>query len=227
MGVTHWLSQSTLLQTASTKSPILSTMAESDQQIVDKVKAALDTAIGILNDKDGWKVEKEKDGATIKSKKNAEGRKVWMCEVVTPVPATKLWEKLQDTDSIASWNTTLTESRVLRHIGDVKLSYQMTAEGGAGLVSARDFVYGCKTEVRDSLHIMAGCSVTLADQPEVSGRVRAMHGPGCQTVQAEGDGCRFTWLMDCDYRGLIPGSVVELAMPAAQLQMVECIMGLA
>jgi len=57
-------------------------MAESDQQIVDKVKAALDTAVGILNDKDGWKVEKEKDGATIKSKKNAEGRKVWMCEVV-------------------------------------------------------------------------------------------------------------------------------------------------
>ena len=25
-------------------------------QIVDKVKAALDTAVGILNDKDGWKV---------------------------------------------------------------------------------------------------------------------------------------------------------------------------
>merc|ERR1712013_677242 len=137
------------------------TMAESDQQIVDKVKAALDTAIGILNDKDGWKVEKEKGGATIKSKKNAEGRKVWMCEV------------------------------------------------------------------QDGLHIMAGCSVNLADQPEVSGRVRAVHGPGCQTVKAEGDGCRFTWLMDCDYRGLIPGSVVELAMPAAQLQMVECIMGLA
>merc|ERR1712130_298591 len=36
-----------------------STMAESDQQIVDKVKAALDTAVGILNDREGWKVEKE------------------------------------------------------------------------------------------------------------------------------------------------------------------------
>ena len=82
-----------------------------------------------------FKVEKVKDGATIKSKKNAEGRKVsltvvlpfsvvkssmtvgstsmqptfkklsllfssnlfqvWICEVVTPVPASKLWEKLQ------------------------------------------------------------------------------------------------------------------------------------
>ena len=27
------------------------------QQIVDKVKAALETAVGILNDKDGWKVD--------------------------------------------------------------------------------------------------------------------------------------------------------------------------
>ena len=27
------------------------------KQIVDKVKAALDTAVGILNDKDGWKVK--------------------------------------------------------------------------------------------------------------------------------------------------------------------------
>merc|ERR1711874_459342 len=121
----HWLGvgPSTFLQIGISQTIQQPTMAESDQQIVDKVQAALDTAVGILNDKEGWKVEKEKDGATIKSKKNAEGRKVWICEVVTPVPASKLWEKLQDTDNIASWNTTLTESRVLRHIGDVKLSY--------------------------------------------------------------------------------------------------------
>merc|ERR1712198_468178 len=221
--VAPWLTRSSFLQIGIALKIQQSTMAETDQQIVDKVHAAFDTAVGILNDKDGWKVEKEKDGATIKSKKNAEGRKVWLLEVVTPVPASKL----QDTDNISSWNTTLTESRVLRHIGDVKLSFQMTAEGGAGLVSARDFVYGSKSEVKDCLHIMGGCSVTLADQPEVSGRVRAMHGPGCHAVQAEGDGSRFTWLMDCDYRGLIPGSVIELAMPAAQLQMVDAIMGLA
>merc|ERR1712165_508083 len=72
MGVTPWLSQFIFHKLESSQAIKQSTMAESDQQIVDKVKAALDTAIGILNDKDGWKVEKEKDGATIKSKKNAE-----------------------------------------------------------------------------------------------------------------------------------------------------------
>ena len=35
---------------------------------------------------------------------------------------------------------------------------------------------------------------------------------------------RFTWLMDCDYRGMIPSSVVELAIPTAQLQVTaQCV----
>lgn len=33
--------------------------------------------------------------------------------------------------------------------------------------------------------------------------------------------------MDCDYKGMIPSSIVEIAMPSAQLQMVECIKKLA
>ena len=96
----------------------------------------------------------------------------------------------------------LFESLEKRNVATKLDTDQMTAEGGAGLVSARDFVYGCKSEVcptnqptnhifstnqptiyflvlrtrlclnltaqvRDGLHIMAGCSVNLADQPEV------------------------------------------------------------
>ena len=39
--------------------------------------------------------------------------------------------------------------------------------------------------------------------------------------------CEFIWLMDCDYRGMIPTSIIEIAMPLAQLQMIECINKLA
>lgn len=203
-------------------------MALTDQQIVEAVSAALDTSVELANSTDGWKQEKEKDGAVIKSKKNAEGRKVWLCEAAVAVPAATLWAKLQDTGSLTSWNSTLTESRVIKTVEDVKISYQVTTEGGAGVVSARDFVYGSKCVVKPGgVHIMGGRSVDLAEEPEVSGKVRAIHGPGCQIVKEEGDGCRFTWLMDCDYRGMIPSSVVELAMPTAQLQMIECIRALA
>ena len=39
--------------------------------------------------------------------------------------------------------------------------------------------------------------------------------------------CKFVWLMDCDYKGMIPGSVVDIVMPSAQLQMIDCINKLA
>merc|ERR1712071_583317 len=107
-------------------------MAQTDQQVVEVVSAALETALALVEDKEGWKQEKEKDGTVIKSKKNAEGRKVWLCEATCNVSAAVLWGKIQDTGSLTSWNTTLTESRVIRELGDgIKLSYQVTTEGGA------------------------------------------------------------------------------------------------
>ena len=37
------------------------------------------------------------------------------------------------------------------------------------------------------------------------------------------DTCEFTWLMDCDYRGWIPSSILDVAMPVAQTRFVESI----
>ena len=39
--------------------------------------------------------------------------------------------------------------------------------------------------------------------------------------------CKFVWLMDCDYKGMIPSSIIDIAMPSAQLQMIDCINKLA
>ena len=60
--------------------------------------------------------------------------------------------------------------------------------------------------------------------------MRTVHGPGCQIVQpvvGEPGKSKFIWLMDCDYKGMIPSSIIEIAMPSAQLQMIECIKKLA
>ena len=35
--------------------------------------------------------------------------------------------------------------------------------------------------------------------------------------------CEFIWLMDCEYKGWIPSSILDLAMPMAQLQFVESV----
>ena len=202
-------------------------MSQTDEQIVEIVSAALDYAIELSEEEDGWKVEKEQGDATVKIKKNKEDRKVWLCTATVDVAPKVLWDKLLDTDNLTTWNTTLTESKTIKKLdGDVKVSYQVTSEGGGGVVSARDFVYGSKTLVKDGTFTIGGMSVEVAEQPEKKGCVRAVHGPGCQIVQpvaGEPGKSKFIWLMDCDYKGMIPSSIIEIAMPSAQLQMIECI----
>ena len=106
-------------------------MSQTDEQIVELVSAALESAMELANEEDGWKVEKEQGEATVKSKKNKEGRKVWLCTALVDISPKDLWAKLLDTDNLTSWNTTLTESKTIKKLdGDVKVSYQVTAEGG-------------------------------------------------------------------------------------------------
>merc|ERR1712183_961847 len=209
----------------------LNTMSQTDDQIVKVVTAALDYAIELSEEEEGWKVEKEDGNATVKVKKNKEERKVWLCTAIVDVAPKLLWEKLLDTDNLTSWNTTLTQSKTIKKLsGDVKVSYQVTSEGGGGVVSARDFVYGSKTIVKNGLFVIGGMSVEVAEQPEQKGIVRAVNGPGCQMVKSvdgESGKSKFIWLMDCDYKGMIPSSVIEIAMPSAQLQMIDCVSKLA
>ena len=102
-------------------------MSQTDQQVIQLVTTALETALALAQEEAGWKVEKEQDGATVKSKKNGDGRKVWLCTAMVDLPVQKLWAKLQDTDNLTSWNTTLTQSRTLKTLpGGVKVTYQVS-----------------------------------------------------------------------------------------------------
>eukprot|EP00092_Neocalanus_flemingeri_P008832 GFUD01009506.1.p1 GENE.GFUD01009506.1~~GFUD01009506.1.p1 ORF type:complete len:208 (-),score=79.00 GFUD01009506.1:121-744(-) len=206
-------------------------MSQTDEQIVEMVSAALEYAMELASEEDGWKMEKEQENATVKIKKNKEDRKVWLCTATVNIAPKDLWDKLLDTDNLTAWNTTLTESKTIKTLdGDVKVSYQVTSEGGGGVVSARDFVYGSKILVKDGIFAIGGMSVEVSEQPEKKGCVRAVHGPGCQIVkpvEGEAGKSKFIWLMDCDYKGMIPSSIIEIAMPSAQLQMIDCISKLA
>merc|ERR1719420_1495488 len=124
-----------------------------DDQIVSAVSAALDCAVELAEEEDAWKTEK-----------NKEGRKVWLCKAEVDLPSKVLWEKLQDTDSLTTWNTTLTEAKVVKKLDEgVQVTYSVTCEGGGGVVSARDFVYGSKSTVRsDGVCIMGGLSVEVS-----------------------------------------------------------------
>jgi len=176
-------------------------------------------------------VEKEDGDCIVQMKKNKAGRKIYRCRAGVAMPPSLLVEALKDTDNVTSWNATLTESRVLRRISpEVAISYQVTTSAAGGMVSARDFIYISRAITRqDGVFIIAGRSVEFQGGPSSRKLVRAVNGPGCQMVEpgTSPDTCRLVWLMDCEYRGLMPQSVLDIALPIAQTSFVECVRKLA
>ena len=107
---------------------------------------------------------------------------------------------------------------------DVAITYQVTAAAGPGdIVSARDFVLVMKSGTKDDIFARAGCSIEHPSRPEDAKIVRAWNGPTGITIKSLPDGkCEFRWLMDCDYKGMIPTAVMEIAMPIAQMEFAQC-----
>ena len=104
------------------------------------------------------------------------------------------------------------------------ITYQVTAAAGPGdIVSSRDFVLVIKAGYKGDIYLRAGCSIDYPAKPETSNVVRAWNGPTGITIKLMEEGkCEFRWLMDCDFKGLIPKTVMEMAMPEAQLQFAQC-----
>jgi len=201
---------------------------KTDTEYIKIAEGAWEEAIELARSADGWKEEKsdKKTGDIVESKKNAKGKKIYRCKAKINISAKLLVESLSNTDKTTEWNNTLTEARVLKKLSDtVAISYQVTADGGGGLVSARDFIYVSKTGYEGEVFIMGGCSVEYKDGPSSSKIVRAVNGPGCQIVTplAEENMCDLVWLMDCDYKGWMPQSVLDIAMPIAQTGFIESV----
>jgi len=200
-----------------------------DAEYIKLAGEAWEEAVEIAKSEDGWKEEKndKKTGDTVESKKNKKGRKIYRCKARINIPTKLLIAAISDTDSVTTWNTTLTEARVLKTLNDeCAISYQVTCDGGGGMVSARDFVYASKKGYMGEVFVMGGLSVDYKDAPASNKIVRAVNGVGCQMVTpcAEDENmCDFLWLMDCDYKGWLPQSVLDIAMPSAQVQFIECI----
>ena len=94
------------------------------------------------------------------------------------------------------------------------------------MVSARDFIYLSQTGYEGEEFIIGGKSVEFKDGPKSGRIVRAINGPGCQMVRpcpGDPNSCIFVWLMDCEYKGMMLQSILDIALPIAQTTLVECI----
>lgn len=204
----------------------------SDQQTLqDTAYNAFEDAYNLISSEEEWKeVKKNELGDSVVTRKNKSGKNIYRIKAVIDVAPSTLINALKDMSKQTSWNKTLTKMSVLSDVSDdVKVTYQVTTEGGGGIVSARDFVLVVKRGYKGDAFVQAGCSIEYPGAPKDSKIVRAWNGPGGQMVKpipGEANKCELYWLMDCEYNGMIPASVLSLAMPLAQLQFVECVRGL-
>ena len=146
-------------------------------------------------------------------------QKAYRIKTIIDTAPEKLIKAFEDTADITKWNTTLSKHQVLKTMDNAKISYQMTQPAGpAGVISARDFIMIYKSEKRGKTWMQGGVSVDYADGPKSpSNVVRAWNNPGGQVVKPDPNGdenkCEFMWLMNIEFKGMLPSSITEMAMP--------------
>ena len=99
------------------------------------------------------------------------------------------------------------------------VTYQVTA-GQRPVVVPRDFVFLTSIARLGPSWIAGGCSINLPSHPTTTDMVRAWQYPTCMVVTPSAvttnpPSSHFTWLLQCDFGGLLPQAILNAAMPYA------------
>ncbi|XP_028331149.1 steroidogenic acute regulatory protein, mitochondrial [Gouania willdenowi] len=184
---------------------------------------AMRRALNMLEDKDGWKVEvTESNGDVISSKVMPGGRKVFRLEAVLEASLDQLYDILfVRVEEMHRWNPSIQHIKILKHVGpQTVVTHEVSAGTAGNLIGQRDFLsvrHSCKQK---SGVYLGGAAIELDSFPPQAGYVRAEDGPTCIIIKALNDnGTRthFTWLLNMDVKGWMPKSIVNQALPRAQL----------
>uniref|UniRef100_A0A3P9IZG9 START domain-containing protein 1 n=1 Tax=Oryzias latipes TaxID=8090 RepID=A0A3P9IZG9_ORYLA len=186
-------------------------------------REAMRKALSMLEDKDGWKVEMtESNGDVIYSKVIPGAGKVFRMEAVLEASVDELYDILYArVQEMPQWNPSIQHIEVLKHVGpETIVTHEVSAGSAGNLIGQRDFVsvrHSCKQKSRVYL---GGAAIQLESFPPQAGFVRAEDGPTCIVLQALAEDktkSHFTWLLNMDVKGWLPKSIVNQALPRAQL----------
>ncbi|KAK5850972.1 hypothetical protein PBY51_001800 [Eleginops maclovinus] len=190
---------------------------------IQQGEEAMRKALCVLEDTKGWMVEiTESEGDVICSKVLPGAGKVFRLEAVLEASVEELYDLLfVRVEEIHQWNPNIQHIKVLKHVGpETKITHEVSAETAGNLIGQRDFLsvrHSCKQK---SSVYLGGAAIQLASFPPQAGFVRAEDGPTCiiiQTLGNETGKSRFTWLLNMDVKGWLPKSIVNQALPRAQL----------
>ncbi|XP_030630726.1 steroidogenic acute regulatory protein, mitochondrial [Chanos chanos] len=201
-------------------------LREEELSYVRQGQDSLKTALEIVEDKDGWKIEiSEANGDLIYSKGLPGARKVFRLEAILDATPEELYEILfVKVEEMHQWNPNISQIKVLKHVGtETVVTHEISAETAGNLIGQRDFLsvrHSCK---RDSCIYLGGAATQLESLPPQQGFVRAQDGPTCIILQSLSDKensgkTHFTWLLNMDVKGWLPRSIVNQALPRAQVE---------
>ncbi|XP_062436351.1 steroidogenic acute regulatory protein, mitochondrial-like [Rhea pennata] len=190
---------------------------------VKQGERALQRALRILQQHDGWRAETTPDaGAAVWSAALPGLGRVFRAEAVLSAPVGRLHRELfEDVERMPEWYPALSRVQVLRRAGpDTLLTHEVTARSAADLVGPRDFVsvrHRGATGAAVYLVGTAGGGERLPPPP--AGCVRAESRLSCMILQplaGDPSRTRLTWLLSMDLKGWIPASVVNRVLPQSQ-----------
>ncbi|XP_033963827.1 steroidogenic acute regulatory protein, mitochondrial isoform X1 [Pseudochaenichthys georgianus] len=198
-------------------------LKEDQDFCVKQGQEAMRKALCMLEDTKGWKIEfTESEGEVICSKVVAGAGKVFRLEAVLEASVEELYDLLfVRVEEMHQWNPSIQQIKVLKHVGpETIITHEVSAETAGNCIGQRDFLSVRHSRKQKSSVYLGGAAIQLASFPPQAGFVRAEDGPTCIIIQALGDETgksRFTWLLNMDVKGWLPKSIVNQALPRAQL----------
>ncbi|XP_041939381.1 steroidogenic acute regulatory protein, mitochondrial [Alosa sapidissima] len=198
-------------------------LQEEEVALVQQGQEALKTALAILEDQRGWKTEiSEENGLIVYSKVLPGAKRVFRLEAELDASPEELHDILfVKVEDMSSWNPSIGRIKILRQINaETMVTHEVSAETAGNLIGQRDFLSVRHCSREDSRICLAGAATQLESLPPQNGFVRAEDGPTCIILEAADSGrdrSRITWLLNMDVKGWLPKSIVNQALPRAQV----------
>ncbi|NWI91302.1 STAR protein, partial [Pitta sordida] len=184
---------------------------------------ALQRALSILQQHSSWQAETMLDTSASVSSATLPGLgRVFRAEVVLAVPVAWLHQELfERMEQMPQWNPTLSQVKVLRHIGtDTLVTHEVTAPSPGNLVGQRDFVSVRHRRRRDTAIYLVGTATHAEPLPPQQGCIRAESRLSCivlQPLAGDPGRTRLTWILSMDLKASAsPGAQRGCLLPGSQ-----------
>ncbi|KAK9522495.1 hypothetical protein VZT92_018955 [Zoarces viviparus] len=223
-GPSNWISQ------VRRRSSLLSSRIEEEEgyneeemSYLKQGEDALQKAISILSEQDGWTIEiVAANGDKVLSKVLPDIGKVFKLEVMLEQHSDNLYEELVgNMEQMGEWNPNVKQVKILQKIGqDTMVTHEVSAGTPGNVVGPRDFVSVRCAKRRGSTCFLAGMSTQHTKMPEQRGVVRAENGPTCIVMKPcaeDPNKTKFTWLLSIDLKGWIPKTIINKVLSQTQV----------